>query len=349
MYLGHRLIKKLREYESQAVSAEDNDYLHTLLKDWLGCVMGGLETPSCQSYLTFMGQLLDDNDQSILGESFVVSSQERAMVYGVAAHELEWDDSEFVGETHPSAVVLSALFAVAQKDTSIDKLLSAARLGYAGLYLLGQIMNPGHYATGWHSSGTIGIFGATLALAFFEGLSDEQIFVALSAAGQQASGIQAVFGTELKSLVCGRASANAVLSVSLAKSGFSGAADIFEQEKGLLKLFQASGDVSTPLSNPINLSWIKLKEYPSCHCTHPAIKIGQQLKKKSQKRIVKSVTIYGSDYSIALTGIRKPSSREQAYFSLSYCFAISYLYRDISFEHFSDRHILSSAVNELEQ
>src|ERR1700740_37890 len=88
------------------------------------------------------------------------------------------------------------------------------------------------YERGFHSTATVGSFGAAAAAGLLLGLDEAQMAVALGLAGTQAAGLKSMFGTMAKPFHAGRAAANGVIAAKLAHSGFTANADVIETEQG---------------------------------------------------------------------------------------------------------------------
>ena len=79
----------------------------------------------------------------------------------IAAHALDYDDGNRWAGTHPSAPVVSAVLALAEdREASGEQLIEAIVAGMQALCLIGYANGPEHYAKGFHTTGTIGTFGA---------------------------------------------------------------------------------------------------------------------------------------------------------------------------------------------
>ena len=88
------------------------------------------------------------------------------------------------------------------------------------------------YRRGWHSTGTVGCFGASAASAQLLGLDAGTTAQAFGIAGTQAGGLKAVFGTMNKPLHAGHAAATGIVAASLAKRGYSSRSNILEAAQG---------------------------------------------------------------------------------------------------------------------
>ena len=87
-----------------------------------------------------------------------------AMLNGTAAHALDFDDYDFPAASHPSAVLVPAVFALAEElGASGADVLDAYVVGYETMACIGKAVNMVHYERGWHSTATLGTLGATAA------------------------------------------------------------------------------------------------------------------------------------------------------------------------------------------
>ena len=119
-----------------------------------------------------------------------------ALVNGTAAHAVELDDTS--GCDHSGAVVVPAVLAalaVAPEATDADVVAAVV----AGYDLGRRVMEAAgeydaHNNAGWHSTGTCGVFGATIAAARLRRLDAETAAHALGIALSFASGTWAFLG-----------------------------------------------------------------------------------------------------------------------------------------------------------
>jgi len=64
--------------------------------------------------------------------------------------------------------------------------------GYEIEAKLGLCVNPEHYELGWHSTATLGTFGALAAAARMLRLGEEQVIMAFGIASSLASGLKRI-------------------------------------------------------------------------------------------------------------------------------------------------------------
>ncbi|MFI5327087.1 MAG: MmgE/PrpD family protein, partial [Candidatus Rokuibacteriota bacterium] len=94
-----------------------------------------------------------------------------ALCNGTAAHALDFDDTNFALMGHPSAPVLAAALAAGELALADGRaVLHAFLLGFEVETTLAEVINPAHYAHGWHATCTLGTLGAAAAAARLLGL-----------------------------------------------------------------------------------------------------------------------------------------------------------------------------------
>jgi len=91
---------------------------------------------------------------------------------------------------------------------------------------------PEHYLSGWHITGTVGVFGAAAAVGKLLGLSEQQMTWALGIAATQSAGLRDMFGTMCKSFHPGRAAQNGLTAALLAAANFTSSEQAIEAPCG---------------------------------------------------------------------------------------------------------------------
>ncbi len=146
-----------------------------------------------------------------------------ALCNGTAAHALDFDDTNFALMGHPSAPVLAAALAAGELALADGRaVLHAFLLGFEVETTLAEVINPAHYAHGWHATCTLGTLGAAAAAARLLGLDGTQTRHALAVAASQSSGLKENFGTMTKPFHAGHAARSGVLSALMAREGWKG-------------------------------------------------------------------------------------------------------------------------------
>jgi 2-methylcitrate dehydratase PrpD len=210
-----------------------------------------------------------------------------ALVNGTSGHALDWDDTQLATSpdrifgllTHPTIPPLVAALAIGERQhASGRQLLEAFLTGFEVECKIAEAIHPSHYMKGFHSSGTIGTFGAAAAAAKLLGLDAARTTDALAIAASSAAGIRVNFGSMTKPLHVGRAAENGVRAAELARAGFTGGPDALDPPWGFFQVF-SHGDGFDPdrivarLGNPHTIVWpgVSIKPYPCGVLGHPTI------------------------------------------------------------------------------
>jgi aconitate decarboxylase len=221
--------------------------------------------------------------RSTLDEASVLFGEERAgaaeaaLINGVAAHALDYDDVALAG--HPSTVLVPAVLAEGESVGASG--LAAIRAYLVGYEVWAELIgreSDSHHTKGWHPTGVFGTVAAAAAAANLRGLDEEKSRHALAIAASLAAGLTSNFGTMTKPLHAGRAAANGVEAARLAQAGMTASPDAFEHANGFLVALSPRGNVdrARPASGlgkelAILELGLSVKKYPMCYATHRVI------------------------------------------------------------------------------
>ena len=205
-----------------------------LFSDWFANAVAGFDSPLAQALLSLSPAYNGPGRAMRVGDLVSAEPLWAALVNAGAAHALEFDDSYRAGLYHPGAPILSAAFSAACKaETSGSALLTAMVAGYEVSLRLASAVNPSHYKL-WHTTGTVGSFGAAAAAACVLRLDPKKIAAAFGIAGTQAAGLWEVLpdAPQLKNLHPAKAAFAGLLAALLAKKGIEGPLTILEGSRG---------------------------------------------------------------------------------------------------------------------
>jgi 2-methylcitrate dehydratase PrpD len=312
---------------------------HCLL-DWMGvAIAGGGERAT--TLLT--EELLTGNRLSagshIFGSQAMLSPRDAAFVNGVAGHVLDFDDVLPAISGHASAPLLPALVALGEElDSGLGNLLAAFVAGFEAQGQLGSAVAPGHYRRGFHTTATIGTFGATVGCAALLGLNREQILNALGIASTSAAGLKSAFGTMSKSLQVGHAASNGLMAARLAGRGFTGATQSLDHQLGFIAThtdtFTSDGLKSKILWHIRNNIF---KSSASCFLTHASIEAIQRLRREHHlvPDDVEAIVVSTNPGHLDVCNIETPRTGLEAKFSLRFTAALALVSDDLSAMAFS--------------
>ena len=262
--------------------------------DYYGVALAGAGDELVYHLLDEMADAGGAPQASVIGHALRLPILSAALVNGVAAHALDYDDVNMAMPGHPSVAILPGLLALAElKGSSGRDVIMAFVAGYETACRIGAALQPGHYDLGFHSTGTIGSFGAAAACARLLGLDGDATAVALGIAGTQAAGLKSQFGTMCKPFHAGKASQNGLLAARLVARGFSSRTDIIECVQGFALTHGPNFLPEAALAAPeagLHLFANLFKYHAACYLTHAPIECARRLREENQ---LKPETIAG--------------------------------------------------------
>ena len=264
------------------LSAPVRELARQCVLDYLGVALAGAQDPLVRILLNETAEAGGSPQASIIGHSERLPALSAALVNGAAAHALDYDDVNMAMPGHPSVAILPGLLAVAElKGSSGPEFITAFVAGYETACRIGAALRPGHYNLGFHSTGTIGSFGAAAACSRLLGLDGETTAIALGIAGTQAAGLKSQFGTMCKPFHAGKAAQNGLLAARLAQRGFSSRTDIVECVQGFALThgpdFVPEASFATPEAG-FHLLANLFKYHAACYFTHAPIECARRLR-----------------------------------------------------------------------
>ncbi|MGH2626207.1 MAG: MmgE/PrpD family protein, partial [Anaerolineales bacterium] len=221
---------------------------------------------------------------AVLGSALRAPFPSAAWANGTAGHAMDYDDTQLATDpssvygllTHPTVPVLAAAMAVGEEQGAAGTaLLDAYIIGVEVACRIADAIDPRHYGDGFHSTGTIGGFGAAAAAARLTGCTLEQTTRAFGLTASMGAGLRENFGTMTKPFHAGRAAEAGVLAVQLARRGWTAAGAILEAPRGFYRA-AAGGFVPERIQSTLGRPYffqdpgISIKPYPSGSLSHPA-------------------------------------------------------------------------------
>jgi 2-methylcitrate dehydratase PrpD len=228
--------------------------------------------------LRALGRFSGPADAVVIGRHDKADMSLAAFLNGISSHVHDYDDTTPSNYIHPTSPVASALFAyAAARPVSGREFLHAFVLGFDTVTRIGDATYPSHYRAGWHSTGSIGIFGAAVAIGRLLGLDEQKMLWALGLAATQASGIRDNFGSMAKAFHPGDAARGGLQAAYLAREGFTTGETPLEGPRGFCVVtaggqFDRDGFVDG-LGTRFRLEGNTYKPYPCGIVIHPTIEL----------------------------------------------------------------------------
>jgi 2-methylcitrate dehydratase PrpD len=298
--------------------------------DWFAATLpGGLEAPA-----TLMTQALAEDTgrgaATLLPSGVAATARTAALINGAASHTIEFDDIFRDGLYHPgSPVIAAALAAAGQSGATGDELLRGVISGYEISNRIAMAMVPAHYDW-WHTTATVGFFGAAAASATILGLNNMQTAHALGTVGTMAAGLQQAFRADAmsKPIHAGRAAEGGLLSAMIAGQGVTGALDILEGERGFGNAMGVDvdwGPAVEGLGEDFTITRMTQKNHAACGHLHAAIDAVNVLRDAHglTPENVKRIDVGSYQKSKEICGNGNPKTPYEAKFSTHYCAALA--------------------------
>ncbi|MCJ7501181.1 MmgE/PrpD family protein [bacterium] len=255
--------------------------------DALGLIVVGARQECTRIVMEHCLETGGSDQATVFGEKQArVPAASAAMVNATAGHSMDWDDTQLSSYpdrvfgllTHPTIPAFTAALAVAEKLGGVtgEQFITAFVAGFEVECKIAEAISPHHYNSGFHSSGTIGVFGAAAAAGKLMDLSPHQFRHLLGMAASMGAGIRVNFGTMTKPLHVGRAAHSGVTAALLAARGFEADPDGLDGPWGFFKVAGGGFDldkIQGKLGNPFSIvdPGVSIKPYPCGSLTHPSI------------------------------------------------------------------------------
>jgi 2-methylcitrate dehydratase PrpD len=215
---------------------------------------------------------------AVFGDTARYTPAGAALLNGVLAHSLDFDDTHAEASLHPGAPVIPAALAAGEMaGASGADVLAAIIAGYEVTCRVALALPAGeHYQRGFHPTATCGVFGAAAAAARVFGLDAGGVEDALGIALSQAAGSLQFLanGAWTKRFQVGWAAMAGLSAATLAREGFKGASESLEGKQGFLHAY-APAPIPARAVQGLGYEWelmrTAVKPYPSCRYGHAGI------------------------------------------------------------------------------
>lgn len=222
-------------WRTREMPADVAHHARRVLVDWFAATLPGCSRPPA----TLIAAALEDETRGGGGAVCYVTGRRvpvrhAALVNGTASHTVEFDDIYRYAVYHPGCPTIAAALAAAQAHgTGMEQLLRSIVAGYEVSCRIGVAVQPSHYDF-WHTTGTVGTFGAAAAVAVLLDCDAERTAHAIATAATMAGGLQQAFRGEgmSKPLHPGHAAEAGALAAMAAAQGMTGALDVLHGPAG---------------------------------------------------------------------------------------------------------------------
>jgi 2-methylcitrate dehydratase PrpD len=318
--------------------------------DWYAALLpGSLVAPATVLEQAMTEDL--DHGNARLASGRRATLRAAALINGAASHSVEFDDIYRDAGYHPGSPVISAALAAAQSTgASGETFLRGVIVGYETSTRIGEAIMPSHYKF-WHTTGTVGSFGAAAAVATVLGCNRDQVAHALGTVGSFASGLQQAFRSQCmtKPLHGGHAADVGALAAMGAAKGLTGALDMLEGEVGFGAAMSVNPDwtkATKDLGVDYHITRVTFKNHGCCGHTFAPIDGALHLQKTHgfTWRDIKRVKIATYKAGTDITDNANPEGEYQAKFSLQYVTAHALVHGSVRLVAFAPERLLDPDV-----
>ncbi len=306
--------------------------------DGIGLAVAGSASDVHQIVRGSLDGMVGDGPATVFGCPGGAPPRLAALLNGISIHADDYDDTQLAVArdrvygllTHPTAPVLPAALAAAQSvGSSGEEFFAAYCVGVEVECKIAEAIDPRHYQHGFHTTATVGTFGAAAATARLMGLDVEATQRAFAVAGSQAAGLRENFGTMLKPYHAGRAAESGFVAADLARRGITGTSRILEAPRGFFRAAGGGFDAEF-LDGAWGAPWsfvdpgVSIKPHPSGSLTHPGMWAMMQILGEAapEPQDVESVVVRTNSSMPNALIHHRPTDDLQAKFSMEFCMAI---------------------------
>jgi len=325
------------------------------LVDWFAALLPGTRRPPA----TLLAKALADERGTGSAICYVDGARSgirhAALLNATASHTVEFDDIHRDSGYHPGCPTIAAALATAQANgASMDHLLRAITAGYEVSCRIGMAVQPSHYKF-WHTTGTVGTFGAATATAVLLGCDATQIAHAIATAATMAGGLQQAFRGDgmSKPLHPGHAADAGTLAALAASAGVTGALDVLHGPVGFAAATSEDTGKWTKalagLDESFAITTMTFKNHGCCGHIFAALDAVHDLRTEHRFTSDDIERIHIAGYSATKDVCDRPVVRteQEARFSAQYCVAAMLVLGGVRLAAFAPERLADPAIHAL--
>jgi 2-methylcitrate dehydratase PrpD len=325
------LARYAAELRSADLPAAVTRKLQQLLLDCLGNQLGAYAEPQAQLLYDALDVATTAGDSTVVGFGTQTSALLAGCMNGMLAHLLDMDDAHRDSLTKTGSAITPAVMAIGEAaQASGADIVRSAAAGYEVMIRLGLAVNPGHRSRGFHSTATLGAFGAAVAAGCVLRLTPERMIDALGIAGTQCAGLTAFINNAsmTKPLNVAKAVHSGILAARLAHQGYRGPPDVLEGAEGFFRAYCDAHDTDVlldGLGERYRLLESGFKPHAACRYAHAPIDAAVHLmvSERLDAADIVAIEVYLSELANRQSNFYDPASVASAQGSTPFVIAAS--------------------------
>jgi 2-methylcitrate dehydratase PrpD len=322
------------------------------LLNWVGCAIGGSGHETVNSAIAALLPFCCSGQASLFGRRERVDILHASLLNGISSHVFDFDDTHAYTAIHPAAPVAPAILSLAEhQPISGRDFINALVIGIETECRIGKAVTPSHYETGWHITGTVGVFGSAAAAGRLLELNEQQMCWALALAAVQPVGLQEMFGSMTKSFHPGQAAQNGLTAALLASKGFTSSERPLEAKRGWFDVMSTAPNYAALSEESWEILNNSYKPFACGLVVHPVIDGCLQLRAAHRLTpdAIDRIDVDVNPRVMMLTGIKEPTSGLEGKFSVYHAAAVALVEGAAGERQFSDEAVRARATAELRQ
>lgn len=323
------------------------------LIDYLSVSFPGADSEDARRMKSYADAENSSGTCSVFGATKKYTSEYAALINGVIAHSLDFDDVGLTAINHPSVVTAPVAFALAEEyGKSGKELLTAYAIGNEAQHQLAAMVMPDLTERGWHTTSVFGTIGAAAVASKLYGLTVAETKNALGLAATMSSGLRVNFGSGTKPYHAGMACRDGVIAAKLAKEGMNCSENVFEGTDGFAQAF--TGKIIDAENLHLGQPWdaqiagYQFKQYPVCSSSHAALNAYSSLMEEYgfTAEEVEHVRVGVSELAFHCLLYPNPQTEKQAKFSMPYAIAAIAVFGKLTLEQVTEETIKMKQIQD---
>src|SRR5947209_4862770 len=236
----NRIVSFVSALRYEALSEEVRHYARRHLLDTIGVMIAGASGDVAMRAEETLQSVRPAGTVPVPGRTRRADLLDAAFLGGTAAHGIELDDGYTKGSVHPGCAVVPTVLAAGFVYKSSGKaLIEAIVAGYETVTAIGRACHPELRHRGFHPTGAVSVFGATMAAGKLRRLPASQLAHSMGIAASSAAGLFAFVngGGDIKRLHAGHAAREGMQAALLAEQGVEGPPGVLEARDGFMQAF----------------------------------------------------------------------------------------------------------------
>ena len=309
-----------------------------LILDAIGCGFAARREDFARRIASSVARLAGPGPRGVVGLALWLPLRDAALVNGALMHGLDYDDTHAAGVIHLTVSTFpAALGTAAHCGASAAELLAAYIAGVEAGARIASVVKGGLHQVGFHPTGLVGAFAASLVAGKLMGLTTERLSGAQGVALSLASGNLQFLedGSWTKRIHPGWAAVCGVTAAALAADDFPAPREAYEGRFGLYRSHLPPAELAacdmSLLTAGLGTVWeienIAIKPFPACHfvhaCADAAIALHQEGVNPGHVRSIRALVPAGVVKAVCepVAAKRRPKNEYDAKFSIPYAVA----------------------------